>query len=60
VGLFYLLLPCSDNIKWTINMRWNDMDWIYLAQDRDKWLAVAETIKFEFYKMFGIHYQLRN
>jgi hypothetical protein len=36
------------------------MDWIYLAQDRDKWLAVAETVKFGFHKMLGINYQLRN
>jgi hypothetical protein len=55
-----LLLPCGDNMKWIINMRWNGMNWIYLAQDRDKWLAIAETIKFGFYKMLGIHYQMRN
>jgi len=58
--LLFLLLPCSDNMKWIINVRWNGMDWIYLAQVRDKWLAVAETINFGFYKMLGIHHQLRN
>jgi len=47
-------------MKWIINVRWNGMDWIYLVQDRDKWLSVAETINFEFYKMLGIHCQLRN
>ena len=23
-------------------IRWEDMDWIYVAQDRDSWLAVLE------------------
>jgi hypothetical protein len=34
-----------DNIK--INLReigWDGMDWIYLAQDRDKWRALANTV----------------
>ena len=24
---------------------WDDMDWIYLAQDRDKCLSVVKTVK---------------
>jgi hypothetical protein len=43
-----------DNIK--INLRgigWGGMDWIDLAQDRDQWLPLVNTvIKFGFYKMF--------
>jgi hypothetical protein len=23
---------------------WEDVDWIYLAQDRDKWRAVVNTV----------------
>jgi len=23
---------------------WNDMDWIHLAQDRDQWRALVNTI----------------
>jgi hypothetical protein len=25
-------------------IRWGGVDWIYLAQDRDQWLAVANTV----------------
>jgi hypothetical protein len=25
-------------------MRWENMDWIDLAEDRDKWRAVANTV----------------
>jgi hypothetical protein len=34
-----------DNIK--MNLRevgWDDMDWIYLAQDRDQWRTVVNTV----------------
>jgi hypothetical protein len=34
-----------DNIK--IDLRpigWDDMDWIELAQDRDQWRALANTV----------------
>jgi hypothetical protein len=25
-------------------IRWGDVDWIYLALDRDKWRAIVNTI----------------
>jgi hypothetical protein len=25
-------------------MRWEDMDWIHLAEDRDKWQAVVNIV----------------
>jgi hypothetical protein len=34
-----------DNVK--IDLRgigWDDMDWIYLAQDRDQWRALVNTV----------------
>jgi hypothetical protein len=33
------------NMKWIIKQEWNGINWIYLAQDRDKWLDVVETVK---------------
>jgi hypothetical protein len=34
-----------DNIKIDLRkMRWGGMDWIDLAQDRDKWRALVNTI----------------
>jgi hypothetical protein len=31
-----------------------DVDWIYLAEDRDEWLALGEAVnKFGFHKMIG-------
>jgi hypothetical protein len=36
---------CVDNIKMDLReMRWDGMDWIDLAQDRDKWRALVNTI----------------
>jgi hypothetical protein len=35
----------EDNIK--IDLReigWGEMDWIHLAQDRDQWMAVVNTV----------------
>jgi hypothetical protein len=34
----------EDNIKKDLKEIWEDMDWIYLAQYRDKWRAVLNTV----------------
>jgi hypothetical protein len=35
-----------DNIKMDIReIEWSDMDWIDLAQDREQWRAVVNTVK---------------
>jgi hypothetical protein len=34
-----------DNIKMDLaDMVWGDVDWIDLAQDRDKWIALVNTV----------------
>jgi hypothetical protein len=34
-----------DNIKKDLReIRWNGMDWIDLAEDRDQWRALANTV----------------
>jgi hypothetical protein len=33
-----------DNIKIDLRGGWDDMDWIDLAQDRDQWMAVVNTV----------------
>jgi hypothetical protein len=34
-----------DNIKMDLReIRWNGMDWIELAQDRDQWRALVNTV----------------
>jgi hypothetical protein len=34
-----------DNIKTVVkNIGWGDIDWIDLAQDRDQWRAVVNTV----------------
>jgi hypothetical protein len=34
-----------DNIKIDLrDIEWNDMDWIDLAEDRDKWRALVNTV----------------
>jgi predicted nucleotidyltransferase len=44
-----------DNIKMDVReIEWDAMDWIYLAQDRDQWRAVVNTVmNFGFHKMLG-------
>jgi hypothetical protein len=38
-------LKWEDNIKMDLReIRWGDMDWIHLAQDRDQWIAVVNTV----------------
>jgi hypothetical protein len=34
----------EDNIKMNLREGWGDVDWIYLAQDRDQWRAVVNTV----------------
>jgi len=42
-------------------IKWNDIEWIYMAEDRDKWWALVNIVKtFRFHKMQGISDQLRN
>jgi hypothetical protein len=37
---------CEDNIKMDLHeVRWGGIDWIYLAQDRDRWHARVNTAK---------------
>jgi hypothetical protein len=34
-----------DNIKMDLNeIGWDDMDWIDLAQNRDQWRALVDTV----------------
>jgi hypothetical protein len=34
-----------DNITMALRgIEWGDMDWIYLAQDRDRWKALENTV----------------
>jgi hypothetical protein len=34
-----------DNIKIDLRgIRWDNMDWIHLAQDRDQWRALVKTV----------------
>jgi hypothetical protein len=44
-----------DNIKMNLrDIRWGVMDWIDMAQDRDKWRALVNTvINLRFHKMLG-------
>jgi hypothetical protein len=38
-------LKWEDNIKMDLReIRWCRMDWIHLAQDRDQWIAVVNTV----------------
>lgn len=31
-------------LKWILEIKWEDVDWINLFQNRDKWLAVVNTV----------------
>jgi hypothetical protein len=36
---------CEDNIRMDLKeMGWEGVDWIHLAQDRDQWLALVNTV----------------
>ena len=36
---------CEDNIKMDLReVGWADMDWINLAQDRDRWRALVSAV----------------
>jgi hypothetical protein len=30
-------------LKWILE-RWDGMDWIYMAQDRDQWMTLVNTV----------------
>ena len=34
----------EDDIRWILKTGWQDADWINLAQDRDKWPVVLNTV----------------
>jgi hypothetical protein len=44
-----------DNIRMNlVEVRWGDVDWICLAQDRDRWRALVNSIlNFRFHRMLG-------
>jgi hypothetical protein len=46
----------EDNIKMDLHeVRWGGMDWIDLAQDRDRWQALVNVVEnLGFHKMWGI------
>jgi hypothetical protein len=46
---------CLDNIKMDLRViGWDEVDWIDMAQDRDQWRALVNTIlNFGFHKMLG-------
>ena len=34
----------EDNIKLDLEIGWEDLDWIYLVQDRDQWWALVNKV----------------
>jgi hypothetical protein len=44
----------EDNTKMDLReIGWDVMDWIHLAQDRDWWQVVVNTVTFNFRKVLG-------
>jgi hypothetical protein len=35
---------CVDNIKMDLEIKWDGMDWIDVAQDRGQWRALVNTV----------------
>jgi hypothetical protein len=43
-----------DNVKMNLGeVGWGDVDWIGLAQDRNRWRALVNSVLFGFHEMLG-------
>jgi hypothetical protein len=41
-------------LKWILEIGWDGVEWIVMAQDRDQWWALVKTVlTFRFHKMLG-------
>jgi hypothetical protein len=46
----------EDNIRIDVReIGWGDVDWIHVAEDRDQWRAVVNTV-FGFHKRWGLFF----